>query len=223
MPNSLAPKSYEEAKAKRQIADARRRAKPRKPFRKRGDMSGTLSLDVYGLRKGKGLQRASNALSGDSAQSSRTVRGNGQVSRKPRKPISRGRGFRRKPLTETQKADAEFSLMIREAASWICARCGRDHSENHAGLEASHFWNVRYYAVRYDPDNVIPLCGRFSNPNCHTGPDGWEYAKDDLQAYQIFMVKELGAAKFVQLKEKARSHIKLRDAIAEFRQSMLKE
>ena len=96
------------------------------------------------------------------------------------KPVRAKAGLKRagfkvkRGLTDTQKADRAFSLMIREAANWRCARCGKDWSENHAGLDCSHYFNVRYYAVRYDPENADALC----HLPCHLGePDGWEFQK----------------------------------------------
>lgn len=118
-----------------------------------------------------------------------------------------------KPLTDSQKADIKFSLMIRERDKWTCRRCGKDHSENHAGLDCSHFFGRDHYAVRYDPENAIALC----HTPCHVQDGvGWEYQKREGMEYLIFMEDWLGPRNFVALGIRAMTRCKLRDAVEAF-------
>lgn len=152
------------------------------------------------LKRGSGLQRkvgmACTALS-------RNKRASAHLAEK--RNLTRRRSLRSRP----DPIDAKFSLMVRERAGWICARCKGDFSERKYLLHCSHFFSRNRYAVRFDSANCIALCGP-----CHIGPDGWEYQK--LGAYYDFMVERLGAVGFASLTLKATGRVKLCDAKREF-------
>lgn len=71
------------------------------------------------------------------------------------------------------KADAEFSLQIRQRDGWTCQRCGARHRENSRGLHCAHMFTRRTKATRHDPDNAVALCY-----GCHSYVDAnpWEKA-----------------------------------------------
>ena len=88
-------------------------------------------------------------------------------------------GFRIK----VDPADKIFSQYIREKAKWKCEYCGKDYSDNHQGLHASHYWSRSHESTRYDPDNVCALCFY------HHRLLGHGEGRDE---YREFMVKRLG-------------------------------
>lgn len=109
----------------------------------------------------------------------------------------------------TEYVDSLFSLEVRERAGWRCARCGDEFSRRRGWLHCSHFFNVRFFAVRYDFDNAIALCSK-----CHVGPGGYEYAKKT--AYREFMILLLGPDRFEALRLKALTHVKLSEAKSQY-------
>jgi len=89
------------------------------------------------------------------------------------------------------KADADFSLMIRERARWRCQRCGAVHVQGDRGLDCAHMYARRcavctakrprgvpakeHVCTRLDPDNAIALC-----VGCHFEMDTHPDLKRDL-------------------------------------------
>lgn len=56
------------------------------------------------------------------------------------------------------QADLWFSKCVREAADWICERCGKKHEEGSTGLHNSHIFSRRHRAIRWAKDNTQALC-----------------------------------------------------------------
>ena len=83
------------------------------------------------------------------------------------------------------KADAYFSLYIRELADWKCEVCGNTES-----LQASHFFGRRAENTRFEPDNVICVC--FFHHQ--------RLGSEDREAYRDFMIKKLGEKRFKTLR-----------------------
>lgn len=150
------------------------------------------------------------------AQRSKTARmciplnGGNLASHKPL-GLKRGR-IKAKPLTPAKRADIKFSLMIRELALWICARCHDNYSTRRDFFDCSHFFRRNKYATRYDPANADGLCR-----NCHTGkPFPYEEEKHEGGMYYNFMLRKLGEARLESLRQKSESRCKLRDAVEAF-------
>ena len=56
-------------------------------------------------------------------------------------------------------ADTWFSKAVRHSASWCCAKCGKQYSEDDArGLDCSHIFGRRHRSVRWCSDNALALC-----------------------------------------------------------------
>lgn len=186
----IGPKSYDEALARKKAKGCRI-----------GDYAPANRLRRSNLARSAPVSRPA-AKQGDSSNRGRIVAG--------AKRSKRRKGLRRR-VTETDRADAAFSLMIREAANWLCARCGADHSEHHETLDCSHYFRRNKYSVRYDPDNADALC----HLPCHVGePNGWEFQKNG--GYLDFMHKKLGYEGFADLQRQSETRCKLSDARAAF-------
>lgn len=56
------------------------------------------------------------------------------------------------------KADADFSLFIRERDDWTCQRCRVKHIKKSRGLHCAHRFTRRTQATRFDPSNAMALC-----------------------------------------------------------------
>ena len=58
-------------------------------------------------------------------------------------------------------ADKWFSLCVREAAAWVCQRCGKDYSHD-APTQALHCAHVPFgrhkWSTRFHADNALALC-----------------------------------------------------------------
>lgn len=60
-------------------------------------------------------------------------------------------------------ADTAFSLCVREAADWVCERCGAVHERKSMGMHCSHVYSRRHRTIRWCKENAQALC--FS---CHS-------------------------------------------------------
>lgn len=110
--------------------------------------------------------------------------------------------MKKEKLWKMKTADQKFSDYIRKRDG-KCVRCGRTDRQ----LQCSHYFDRRWFATRYDPDNCVCLCSY-----CHTfDRDNWE--KDRLKEYHLFMVNKLGAKKFMIMEKKHSTSFKKRDAI----------
>jgi hypothetical protein len=69
-------------------------------------------------------------------------------------------------------ADREFSKCVREAAGWMCQKCGAQHQEKSMGLHNAHFMSRGNWGTRFDPDNTAALCY-----GCHSHLDSHPYEK----------------------------------------------
>jgi 5-methylcytosine-specific restriction endonuclease McrA len=56
------------------------------------------------------------------------------------------------------KADAEFSSLIRARDSWTCRRCGKQYPEKSQALHAAHIFSRSIKKTRHDPENAVALC-----------------------------------------------------------------
>ena len=71
------------------------------------------------------------------------------------------------------EADAAFSDYIRARAGYCCERCGKRYPAKGTGLQCSHHFSRRHFAIRYHPDNAAALCH-----HCHN----YWFAKDIPEA-----------------------------------------
>ena len=71
------------------------------------------------------------------------------------------------------EADAAFSDYIRARAGYCCERCGKRYPAKGTGLQCSHHFSRRHFAIRYHPDNAAALCY-----HCHN----YWFAKDIPEA-----------------------------------------
>ena len=90
------------------------------------------------------------------------------------------------------KADAEFSNMIRARDGWTCQRCGKRYPERAQGLHAAHIFSRGRKSVRWDEVNAVALC--FS---CHL----WAHGNPTLFAEWI--MKRLGKRRYEALRRRA--------------------
>jgi hypothetical protein len=93
-----------------------------------------------------------------------------------------------------ESLDRKFSILIREAAGWQCARCGKYFAEDSRDLlHCSHFFSRRHKATRFDPENCDALCfechDRFG---CHP------------MEYEQWKIERMGEEQFAALSERAR-------------------
>jgi hypothetical protein len=56
------------------------------------------------------------------------------------------------------KADADFSLLIRERDLWTCQRCEHVYPPKHQGYHCAHCFGRGKPATRFDPENACGLC-----------------------------------------------------------------
>ena len=61
------------------------------------------------------------------------------------------------------EADAAFSDYIRARAGYRCERCGTSYPAKSAGLQCSHHFSRRHWAIRFHPDNAAALCHHCHN------------------------------------------------------------
>ncbi len=71
------------------------------------------------------------------------------------------------------EADAAFSDYIRARAGYCCEHCGKRYPAKGTGLQCSHHFSRRHFAIRYHPDNAAALCH-----HCHS----YWFAKDIPEA-----------------------------------------
>ena len=111
------------------------------------------------------------------------------------------------------KVDSLFSKLIRERDQYRCQRCFTQHDKSSTGLHCSHFFGRGNNATRFSPNNCIALC--FA---CHSQ---WEGLKPSV--YREFMIDKLGAKKYIELEERARSTVKCGKAEKELIYQYMKE
>jgi hypothetical protein len=97
------------------------------------------------------------------------------------------------------KADIKFSLYVREKANWKCDFCHKDYSQNHRGLQVSHYWSRRHESTRYDEENCNAFC------IYHHHYLGHGEGRDE---YRAFKIKELGKSGFDLLDYRAHQYCK---------------
>lgn len=56
------------------------------------------------------------------------------------------------------KADREFSLLIRERAGWRCERCFTPYPPPTRALHCAHMFSRGKLSTRWDPENAAALC-----------------------------------------------------------------
>jgi len=103
-------------------------------------------------------------------------------------------------IWNTGYADKVFSNFIRKRDG-KCKRCGSTTKP----LDNSHYWERGRKGTRFDPRNCIALCRE-----CHTI---WEHQKNT--EYMKWMIKWLGEEEYRALELRARTMMKMRDAVLE--------
>lgn len=102
------------------------------------------------------------------------------------------------------KADKLFSEFIRLRDGYSCQRCFKTFRGLSPYLHAAHFYGRRGKSTRFDPDNVISLCGTIGFPGgCHG------YFADHPHEFREFMFKRLGEQKFDALVFRAHTPVKI--------------
>lgn len=91
------------------------------------------------------------------------------------------------------KADAEWSDMIRERAEWTCQRCGKEYPPPTRALHACHIFSRGIKRTRHDPDN-----GFAADYGCHMYLDHHPLEKT------AFAIKLLGKRRYEALERRAR-------------------
>jgi NMD protein affecting ribosome stability and mRNA decay len=88
------------------------------------------------------------------------------------------------------QADRWFSLCVRLAADWTCARCGSKHEEKSMGLHCSHLYSRRYRTIRWEPLNAVAHC--FACHNWYGGNpiESGQWAEGHLGAGAIDILRE---------------------------------
>jgi hypothetical protein len=89
-----------------------------------------------------------------------------------------------------RSADTAFSNYLRSKAKWKCVNpdCKYpyvSYENNHRGLEASHYFGRRHESVRFDEENVAPVC-----KSCHLR------FHQDKEYHKKFMINRLGQQRF---------------------------
>lgn len=87
------------------------------------------------------------------------------------------------------KADKLFSEYLRTRASGICEYCKRKKKR----LEVSHFFGRKNKNVRFDIENVVPLCN-----HCH------RYLGSNPYDHYEFILKRIGVERFKKLVVRAK-------------------
>lgn len=92
------------------------------------------------------------------------------------------------------KADKLFSDYIRKRDSYTCQRCQKHIDPPTSYIHAAHFYGRKGKSTRFDPENVISLCGTIGFPGgCHG------YFQDHPGEFKEFMKKRLGEKRFNNL------------------------
>ena len=108
------------------------------------------------------------------------------------------------------KADKLFSDYIRHRDHWECQRCGKKYEPPTSYLHAAHFYGRGGKSTRFDPENVVALCGTIGFPGgCHG------YFGSHPQEFKEFMAKRLGSKKFDQLVIRAHTPQKIDEKLIE--------
>lgn len=98
--------------------------------------------------------------------------------------------------------DALFSDAVREAADWICQRCGRPFPERKGqDIHCSHFFSRKFNATRWFPDNAACLCA-----TCHA------VVTDDANEHVTLFRRLLGETRYGWLLQRKRQIVRYRDA-----------
>lgn len=87
--------------------------------------------------------------------------------------ILRDTGKERFETFTRNEADVAFSDYIRARAHYCCEHCGTAYPVQSTGLQCSHHFSRRHWAIRYHPDNAAALCH-----HCHN----YWYSKDVPEA-----------------------------------------
>lgn len=103
-------------------------------------------------------------------------------------------------IWSTPYADAKFSNFIR-SRDGMCLRCKRTDKP----LDCSHYWARGLKRTRFDKENCVALCR-----DCHTI---WERQQNN--EYMRFMIQRLGLEGYRALEARARTMMKMVDAIIE--------
>lgn len=98
--------------------------------------------------------------------------------------------------------DAAFSDAVREAADWLCQRCGRMFPER-KGQDAhcSHFLSRKFNSTRWHPDNAVCLCA-----SCHA------VVTDDHDEHVTLIKRILGSVRYERLKQRKQLVVRYRPA-----------
>ncbi len=102
-------------------------------------------------------------------------------------------------------ADALFSNYIRLRDKYDCQRCGKHIDPPTAKIQCSHLYGRGNYAVRFDEDNAVALCGSvgvFFASGCHA------YLESNPVAHRDFFFNRLGQEKFDALVRRANGLMK---------------
>lgn len=102
------------------------------------------------------------------------------------------------------RTDKLFSQYIRQRDKWKCIACGRNFSDNHGGLQCSHYWSRRHNSTRYDPENCDSLCF-----TCHQ-----RWGGDYRDEYKAFKIKQLGEQGYKALEIRAHTYQKKDEKMA---------
>ena len=100
----------------------------------------------------------------------------------------------RQKIWTTTKCDAVLRDMVRRRDK-ICQWCRPCRGGQ---LQISHFWSRRYYAVRWDVDNVDLVCAR-----AH-----WEIEHQKQGSYRDWKVKQLGEERYLALRNRMATPMK---------------
>ena len=96
-----------------------------------------------------------------------------------------------------KELDTMVSAFILKKGKYTCVRCHKQYLPKQRGLTCSHYWDRQYKSVRWDKDNLDPLCWR----PCHS--QKWEHDKQG--EYKDYMLRKLGVKGYNKLEIKARS------------------
>lgn len=97
--------------------------------------------------------------------------------------------------------DALFSDAVREAADWLCQRCGRPFPER-KGQDAhcSHFYSRKFNSTRWHPLNALCLCA-----SCHA------IVTDDPAEHYSLYLRVLGEGALTLLRERKEKIVRYRE------------
>ena len=97
------------------------------------------------------------------------------------------------------KVDKTFALYVKGKAHWKCEYCGKDFSDNHQGLQVSHYFGRASENTRYDPEN----CNAFCVYHHH-----WLGHGNGREEYRDFKIKQLGEKGFNLLRWRSNQYRK---------------